>query len=191
MYPEYIELNGTKYKINTDYRVALSCFKAIKDKQLDNFKRLVAVCTLLLGDEFPIELMPAILDKVAIYLRCGKKENPSSDEIDMDYFQDMKYIVASFYSCYHIDIEKEEMHWWKFNELMVGFGEDEALTRVREIRNAKTSDIKDKKALDRLIKAKEAVALEIEDQMTDEQREAHNRFDDLVFGKKGSDKDEK
>ena len=35
MYPEYMTIQGKDYKINTDYRVALACFKAINDTEID------------------------------------------------------------------------------------------------------------------------------------------------------------
>ena len=51
MYPTKMEANGHIYPINTDYRVALACFRAINDAEISNLERFYAVETLLLGTE--------------------------------------------------------------------------------------------------------------------------------------------
>ena len=50
MYPTKMEANGHIYKINTDYRIALACFKAIYDPEINDVERFYAVETLLLGE---------------------------------------------------------------------------------------------------------------------------------------------
>ena len=193
MYPEYIEIDGKEYKINTDYRIALACFRAINDTKISDCERATAVCTLLLGEDFPFELMTKALPKCAIYLRCGEKENTSSGEIDMDYEKDQKYIIPSFQSCYGIDItnQKEEMHWWKYNDYIGGFGEKEVLTRVRDIRNTKVEDIKDSKTRDRVREVKKMFELETKEVMSDKERKAHEKFNELMgFNEKEGEEDE-
>lgn len=159
MYPEYVEIDGNKYKINTDYRVALSCFEAINDISISDMERTIAIIVLLLGKNFPIEYADKVLDKLYKYLRCGKEQNQEDSEIDMDYEQDKRYIASSFMSRYHIDIDKEKMHWWLYNDLIEGFGEDDILSRVRYIRNLDINDFKDKKDRDKILKAKSQVKL--------------------------------
>ena len=56
------------------------------------------------------------------------------------------------------------MHWWKFNNLINGLSNSElgnccVLNRVRNLRNYDVSEIKDKKQRDKIIEAKEKVAL--------------------------------
>ena len=53
MYPEFVEIDVKTYKINTDYKVALSCFRAINDDELNDISRAYAVITLLFGHENP------------------------------------------------------------------------------------------------------------------------------------------
>lgn len=159
MYPKFIEIKGKKYPIDTDYRTALACFKAIYDNSITDTERTIAIVVLLLGKDFPFDLIPDAIEKCAIYLRCGKKENQEESEIDMDYFQDRKYIVPSFSSCYQINIDEEKMHWWKFNDYIESFKEDDVLSRVRAIRSADAYEIKDLKERDKLLKAKKEVAL--------------------------------
>ena len=77
----------------------------------------------------------------------------------MDYEQDKGYINASFRSCYHIDIKRENMHWWEYNDMIAGFGEQEILNRIRYIRNKKLSECSDEKEKQELKKQKEYFAL--------------------------------
>lgn len=178
MYPEYMTIQGKDYKINTDYRVALACFRAINDTEIDDISRMLAVVSLLLGKDFPIDLVDEAIDKCAIYLRCGKTKN--SENIDMDYEQDKSRIMASFMSCYHLDINKENIHWWAYNDLIEGFTEEEILSRVRNLRNYNLNDIKDLNERQKVAKAQEEVKLITP--KTKEEKEIDKFWDEIYGG---------
>lgn len=158
-YPEYAEVKGKKYKINTDYRVALRCFDVIEDADISDEERAVAIVYLLFGD-VPMEHIEDFLRIAGNYLRCGEtEETQEAAEKDMDFSADQRYIVASFMSDYQIDISRVDMHFWQYIQLIQGFTERSVLSRVREIRNFDLNDLKDPKSRQKMIKAKEAVAL--------------------------------
>lgn len=158
-YPEYAEVKGIKYKINTDYRVALRCFEVIEDTGISDEERAIAVVYLLFGD-VPLEHMEDFLRIAGDYLRCGEtQEAQETAEKDMDFTADEKYIVASFMSDYRIDLSSVDMHFWQYIQLIQGFTERSVMSRVREIRNYDLAEIKDPKARANMIKAKAAVAL--------------------------------
>lgn len=160
MYPTKMEINNHIYNIDTDYKTALACFEAINDETITDIERGVAVVTLLLGKGVPLEDMQEALNKCAWYLRCGNDANPKQDEIDMDYFEDEKYIRTSIRQCYHIDINKEKnVHWWEYNELIEGLTEETLLSRIREIRTYDLREIQDAKDREKMRKAKEQVQL--------------------------------
>lgn len=184
-YPEYIEVNGNEYKIDTDYRVGLACLKVANDTTISDTERFYAILCLLLGTDVKQEDEIEAFKKCAIYLRCGKEINPTNDEIDVDYEQDSGYINASFRSCYQIDIKNENMHWWEYNDLIAGFGEKEVMTRIREIRNRKLSDCADEKERQELIKQKEMFGLKknVVVETTEENKEIDDIFNNLL--KKG------
>lgn len=180
MYPEFIEIQGKEYKIDTDYRIALACFRAINDEEISDTERSIAIVTLLLGKDFPFELIGDAVDKCATYLRCGRENNQEESEIDMDYEQDKGYLMASFMSCYHIDINREKMHWWAYNDYIEGFKEDDVLSRVRYIRNLDLNEIKDSKERESIIKAKKQV--ELKRKKTLEEIEADKMWEKLLKG---------
>ena len=158
-YPEYAEVKGIKYKINTDYRVALRCFEVIEDTSISDEERTLAVVFLLFG-EVPIEDMTEFLRIAGDYLRCGEKEtSQEAHESDMDFNADEKYISASFMSDYRIDLSSVDMHFWQYIHLIQGFTENSVMSRVREIRNYDMNELKDPKTRAKMASAKAAVAL--------------------------------
>ena len=172
IYPTKMEVNGVVYDIDTNYKTALRCYKAINDGTLSDTERAIVVVALLLGENVPLEDTQEALKKCAVYLRCGREENPKDSEIDMDYFQDEKAIRTSIRQCYHINLNEEEnIHWWEYNELIEGLTEETLLSRIREIRNWDLSQEKDPKTRERIRKAKEQLALKKNEVvMTDEEK---------------------
>ena len=49
-YPEYADIDGKKYKINTDYRIAIRC-NEISMQDIDDLEKVMAIIYLLFGDE--------------------------------------------------------------------------------------------------------------------------------------------
>lgn len=159
MYPEYIEVNGNKYKINTDYRVALACYRAIQDTTLSEINRFYTLIWLLIDGEVKAQDELKVMDKIAIYLRCGAEENTPSEEITFDYLQDEQKVEVSFKSEYpSIDLSKP-MHWWEYNALIEGLSPDSYINRVRNIRGFDLNEEKDYKRREAIRKAKESVKL--------------------------------
>lgn len=168
MYPEYAEIDGIQYKMNTDYRYALACFKAIEDDELTDIARAYAVVSILFGVENPqtgeVDNIPEnvgeALRLAEKFLRCGSdKQNIENVKKDMDFEYDKSYIVASFMSDYGIDLETTDLHWWKYCELISGLTEQSILSKVRDLRNTDLNDYKDAKVRAKLQKAMQNVAL--------------------------------
>ena len=165
-YPEYAEIDGKRYKINTDFRVAIECNRIAQDNTINNIERAMAIIYKLFGDEGldDSDNYDKLLDIAQKYLSCGKEVESDNDEQDMDYYEDLDYIEASFMSDYHIDLANTKMHWWKFFNLINGlsnseFGDCCILNRIRNLRNFDPSEIQDNKEREKIIKAKKSVEL--------------------------------
>ena len=178
IYPTKMEVNGKLYNIDTDYRTALACFKAINDNEIKDIERALAVVTLLLGTDVPLEDTQEALEKCGVYLRCGREQNTNTNEIDMDYFQDEVAIRTSIRQCYHENLNLiENLHWWEYNEMIEGLTEETLLSKIREIRNYDLSKEKDFKMKQKIQKAKEFYALKKkETPLTDEQKKNIDDF---------------
>lgn len=178
MYPTKMEANGRIYPINTDYRVALACFKALEDTEINDIQRYYAIQTLLLGNNVLEEDEEILKPKIELYLRHGEKENTSNEEIDMDYLQDEVISKVSIRQCYHINLnETPYMHWYEYNELLSGLTKESVLNNIRELRSYDTRDIKDSKERKKIEDAKRQVALKKKKkQPTKEQKESAIKF---------------
>nr|DAQ62376.1 MAG TPA: hypothetical protein [Caudoviricetes sp.] len=187
-YPEFAEIDGEEYKINTDYKYALECFKIIDNASISDMERAIAVVSVLFGREdkngdivgIPKNLEKA-LEKATIFLSCGKEnKNIKETKKDMDFEYDKEFIYASFISDYNIDLENKEMHFWKFCSLISGLTEDSILNRVRDLRNTNLSDYKDSKIKGKIQEAMERVALPTEYDYDSEDMQAIDEFNKLL-----------
>lgn len=165
-YPEYVEIDGKQYKINTDFRIAIRCNEVAEDETIGDFERSLAIIYLLFGEEGinSQEHYEKLLELAQKYLLCGKEKENSNEKPDMDFIEDYPYIKTSFRSDYGIKLDEEKIHWWEFMELMNGLSNSELgncciLNRIRNLRNYDTKDIKDKKTKDKINEAKKKFEL--------------------------------
>ena len=185
-YPEYVEVNGRKYKINTDFRIAIRCNQIATDESIGDFERALGILVTLFGEDSINyqEDYESLLKLAKKYLSCGKELEDSNEDPDMDYIEDYSYIKISFRSDYGIKLDDEKIHWWEFNELMNGLSNSDmgnccVLNRVRNLRNYDISKIEDQQERDKIIKAKNQVALKKykkEVKLTDKQQQSVDEF---------------
>ena len=190
-YPQYVKIGEKKYKINTDFRVAIECQEIALDDSIGDFERALAIIYKLFGDDGLNDSnnYEKLLELAQKYLSCGKEvDNKTNEEPDMDFIQDMPYIKASFRSDYNINLDDEEMHWWEFYDLINGLSNSEmgnccVLNRIRNLRTFDTKDIKDPKELAKINEAKKQVALkkrEVKKELTYEQKRNIDNFYDKI-----------
>ena len=194
--PEYVKVGDKKYKINTDFRVAIECNNIAQDDSIGNVERAVAIIYKLFGDEGLDNSQDwnKLLELAIKYLTLNKDTSgvDKDTEIDMDFNEDMDYIEASFMSDYRIDLTTEKMHFWKFYTLLEGLSNSElgnccVLNRVRNLRTFDLSQIKDSKEREKLTKAKEMVSLKTdkhEVELTEQQKESMRKLDEIIGFKK-------
>jgi len=189
-HPKYVEVNGKKYKINTDFRYAIRCNQIAEDENIDDVKRgLAIICTLFGKDSINHrEDYEKLLELAKKYLLCGKELEENNKEPDMDFIKDMDYIETSFMSDFHIDLENTKMHWWKFMNLMNGLSNSEfgnccVLNSIRNLRNMDTSKIQDADLKRQVEEDKKSVALNkkpVKKEYTDEEIKNMEEFNKLV-----------
>ena len=186
-YPKFAQIENRKYRINTDFRVAIKCNKIALDENISDEERAISIIYLLFGEK-GIKSGKDIekLLKIAVkYLSCGKeiKESKDNEEVDLDFDQDWGYIKTSFFYDYGIKIRKNTyMHWWEFYDLLCGLSDKCILNRVRYIRNFDISKIKDSKEKEEWIKQKEQVALKKIIHKTPEQERLDELFEKQLRG---------
>lgn len=183
-YPQFAEVNGKRFKINTDFKVALKCNEVAEDINIQDSERALAIIYLLFGDEgLKNEEDWEDLIQIALkYLSCGQKKGNDSEkeEVDMDFKQDWNYIQTSFFSDYSLDLSQTKMHWWQFCNMVGGLTDKCILSRVRFVRTFDISQIKDAKEREKWIKQKQIVALKKE--KTSEEKRLDEIFERQLKG---------
>ena len=185
-----IQIEDTIYEAKTDFRTAIRCNEIATDEKIGDFERVLGIICTVFGDkgiDNP-QHYEKLLKWALKWLSCGKEVEPTNEQPDMDYTEDMDYIEASFMSDYQIDLTKTDMEWHKFYNLMNGLSNSDmgnccVLNRIRNLRNLDLSTIKDNKERQKLAKAKESVALKKykkENHLTKEQEESMNRLNEIL-----------
>ena len=74
-YPEYAEINNKKYKINTDFRIAIECQNIATDENISDYERALAIICKLFGDDGIDDFnnYDKLLEIATKYLSCGKE----------------------------------------------------------------------------------------------------------------------
>ena len=166
MYPTYVEVNGVRYNINTNFKIGIKCDEIGRDETIPDEERALAIIYLLFGEQALKDIYNHQELKILAlkYLSCNKEIEETNEKEDMSFTEDYDYIEASFMSDYGINLEEEDMHWWKFCKLINGLSNSEfgnccVLNKIRNLRNLDTSQIKDLKERQKLEKAKQRFAL--------------------------------
>ena len=169
-YPEYAETNDKRYKINTDFRVAIECQNIATDESISDYERALAIIYKLFGDDGIDDFnnYDKLLEIATKYLSCGKELDNKNEEPDMDFVQDKGYIESSFkYDYKYNPYELKYLHWYEFYNDLSNLSNSEmgnccVLNRVRNLRNYDTKEIKDPKERKKVEEAKKQVALKKE-----------------------------
>ncbi|QIK56672.1 hypothetical protein G7059_01825 [Erysipelothrix sp. HDW6A] len=144
----YATIQGEKYPINTDFKVAIECDRVINDPDVDDFERGIAVVTLLFGDAPYCE---EALKKSSIFLSGGEQEENNQKRL-IDFNQHWDLIYSTFKGQYGIDLHKEDMHYQEFIMLLKGV-KNTALSDVIDILSRNPAEEKDYKSRKALIEA--------------------------------------
>lgn len=187
-YPNYVQTKNNRYKINTDYRIAIRCDEIYQDSKISDEERALAIIYLLFGEEALANSndWKELIQLANKYLKCGQEQienKENNEEADMSIEQDWGYIQASFFSDYNINLITASLHWYQFYELLNGLTDNCILNRIRDIRNFDVSKIEDNKIKAQIIKQKEKLALKKKIEKTAEQKRLDELFEKQLQGR--------
>lgn len=144
----YATIGGTKYPINTHFKVAIECDRIINDPEIDDFERSIGLVTTLFG-EVPFEHINEAVDKATIFLG-GVSEEEKQNKRMIDFTQHWDLIYSAFMGQYNIDLNTSNMHYQEFIMLLKGV-KNTALSDVIELLLKNPSEEKDIKTRRQLI----------------------------------------
>ncbi len=119
-FPTAIEIEGREYEINTDYRTCLKTLLAFEDDELTDSEKYQITLTNLYKD-VPENLQLAF-EKAVRFLNGGKNAEETNALRLYSLEKDAGMIFSAFKQTHNVDLEKEDMHWWKFLSLFMDVG---------------------------------------------------------------------
>lgn len=148
--PIKVEIEGTEYKINTDFRTSILFELLMQDNEISEEDKIIHALELYYPI-CPLNINEAI-EQILWFYRCGKdiigtkgtgKGRSATQIYSFDYDDD--YIYAAFMDQYNIDLQDiEYLHWWKFKAMFKALKEDNEIVKIMGYRSIDISKIKDK-----------------------------------------------
>ncbi len=131
--PESIEIKGQMVEVNWDFRSCLRTILAFEDMELTGIEKSIVLIRNLYKEE-PPDIREAI-EKGIIFLDGGIEPDPDNpDSRIFSFNQDARFIMAGFRQTYHMDLQKEELHWWTFLALFMDLGPDTTFSNLVGLR---------------------------------------------------------
>lgn len=161
--PSTIFCDGRKYKIRTDYRIALRIMLAFQDPELEDFEKLAIMRKLLIIDLEKVQDVRTATMECFYFLNASREVNKSKSKTKMyDWEQDEQMIFSAVAKVAGHDVRADEkMHWWTFLGYFNEIGES-SFSQVVNIRYKRAHGIKLEKAeLDYYSKNRDVINIKV------------------------------
>ena len=133
--PYDIEIDGVRYAIDASYRCMIRFELMMQDNaESDEAKIFRSLCEFYV-DRVPENVLSAI-DKMVWFYQCGKENDDNVQRKARDQRQvysfeyDADMIYAAFFDQYGIDLQKENLHWWKFKAMFRALREQNEFVKI-------------------------------------------------------------
>lgn len=159
-FPETVEINGTEYRIITDYREWIRWADMLAS-DIDTQLKTMFTYEMILDDcEEPFK---DTFDALMAFFIMDKDEESKPGKQTISYDEDAAYIMADFQREYGIDIvNTKHLHWWQFQMLFEGLSEKSEMKQRIYYRSVNLESIKDKEERKRIRKIQRKIALKKE-----------------------------
>ena len=144
-FPESVTVDGAERPINGDFRTVLRCYEIQGNKkELSEKDLLEMLCQFYKKDRLFSE---EHINQMFWFFSCGREKKKKifprriagiNNNQPFDFETDADLIYAGFMQQYGIDLQEEDMHWWKFMILLENLGTDTRLSRIMEYRTIDT-----------------------------------------------------
>ncbi|MBE0600234.1 MAG: hypothetical protein IH607_00485 [Firmicutes bacterium] len=121
IFPNFVEDDdGNRHRIRPGHQTILKIFRLLEDEDIQEHHRIAKACDLFLMA--PIDMLAgyALLLRFLNYGEMPNEEEPNRRQKRLISFeQDAPEIYASFLQVYGIDLLETDIHWYRFNVLLV------------------------------------------------------------------------
>ena len=129
--PVTMEVGGTVYPINTDFRDILEIMSYLNDPDRPEMLRWKIAVSLFYEGEIPGEHLPEAMEKLAAFIGENEKLDNRPRPKLLDWEQDALPIVADINKVAGTEIRAlPYLHWWTFLSYFRGIGEGQLSTIV-------------------------------------------------------------
>lgn len=141
--PETVEIEGTEYAIETNFRTFILFEMMMQDPELSDAEKARQGLELVYP-EIPENLDAAVDGLLWFYAggkrwrekRAGAVEGTTGVQRIYSFEHDDDYIYSAFLTQYHIDLQDiEYLHWWKFKALLRTLSSDLEFSKIMEYRS--------------------------------------------------------
>ena len=144
--PLCITLFGKDYPVYTSFKNWIEISILLEDGGMDDASNIAKILKLCYKEKLPENIGSAILGMLCFL--SGDTEifvssHKNSGQKLYSFRNDADAIFASFYQKYGIDLEKSDMHWYKFLALFKGLSDENPFKTMLRIRTADETKIKD------------------------------------------------
>lgn len=125
--PQAITVNGNSLKLNTDFRVWIRFGNDFDEYQRN--QEAETDVSYVFEDDAPVITMEILNELLSFYYNppiTPKAEQSTGPKV-FDYLLDGDYIFSALYAIYGIDITEIEMHWHKFQSLVLNISGDSTM----------------------------------------------------------------
>lgn len=145
-FPVSTVINGVECPINADFRTVLRCYEVQGNKTELSEGELLKILLMFYKEQKIFD--EEHINQMFWFLSCGREKNKKifprriagiNNKQPFDFKEDADLIYAGFMQQYGIDLQTEEMHWWKFMILLENLGADTRLSRIMEYRTVDTA----------------------------------------------------
>lgn len=142
--PESVEVGGNNLPINTDFRTSILFELLMQDKTIASEDKLETTLELYYQVEIPKENKAEAIERALWFYAGGLdikesasegKGKGSSSARRYSYEADDIYIYAAFLEQYRIDLQDEDLHWWKFRAMFRSLKDDCKISKIMSYRS--------------------------------------------------------
>ena len=145
-FPTSLLIGGAECPVNSDFRTVLRCYEVQGNKAELSEGELLKILLMFYKKQKIFD--KEHVNKMFWFFSCGREEKKKlfprriagiNNKQPFDFEEDADLIYAGFLQQYGIDLQEEDMHWWKFMILLENLGADTRLSRIMEYRTVDTA----------------------------------------------------